>query len=225
MESESTDRALLSGTRGKDLAEQQLHEAITSGEFAPGQRLVESELSDDYRVTRNSVRLALDALTSEGLVERVPNRGARVRKVSAAEAVAIMECRMVLDGLLSRKAAENATPDEIDRLRANGEAMAQPVAAGELPRYSGLIQQHHSMVRDMARHPFAATLVERLQAQIVRNQYRLSLRPGRAQQSLAELQQVIKAIADGDADRAEDAAREHLRCVIAAVVSEDTSAG
>jgi DNA-binding GntR family transcriptional regulator len=171
----------LSGTRAKDLAEQRLREAITSGEFAPGQRLVESELSEDYRVTRNSVRLALDALTSEGLVARVPNRGARVRKVSAAEAVAIMECRMVLDGLLSRKAAEHATPQEIDRLRANGKAMAQAVAAGELPRYSRLIQQHHAIVRDTARHPVAATLVERLQAQIVRHQYQLSLRPGRAQ--------------------------------------------
>jgi DNA-binding GntR family transcriptional regulator len=105
---------------GRNIAEKCLRDAITRGEMAPGQRLIEAELGERFGVTRNSARLALDVLVADGLVERVPNRGARVRTIPTAEAVAILECRMVLDGLLCRKAAENATDAEIERLVANG---------------------------------------------------------------------------------------------------------
>ena len=60
-------------------------------------------------VTRQSLRAALLDLTADGLVERIPNRGARVRVVSTAEAVAITECRMALEALCAVKAAERIT--------------------------------------------------------------------------------------------------------------------
>jgi len=67
--------------------------------MAPGQRLVEEELAGLLGVTRASVRAALFDLAADGLAERIPNRGARVRAVTVAEAVAITECRMALEGL------------------------------------------------------------------------------------------------------------------------------
>jgi len=101
--------------------------------------------------------------------------------------------------------------------------MVQAVGDHELLKYSDLIQEHHALVREMARHPVAAALVERLQAQIVRHQFQLSLRPGRAQQSLAELQRVVDAIVARDPDGAEEAARAHLQGVIAALLAESTT--
>ncbi|WP_312030226.1 GntR family transcriptional regulator [Actinomycetospora sp. TBRC 11914] len=217
---EATSDGLLSGSPGRDVAEKGLREAITRGTIAPGHRLVEAELSEQYGVTRNSARLALDALAAEGLVERIPNRGARVRTVSTAEAVEIMECRMVLDGLLSAKAAELADDDQVARLLGNRELMRRAVAERELLRYSELIQNHHALVREAARHPIASELVQRLAAQIVRHQFQLSLRPGRAEQSLAELERVVDAIVARDPAAADAAAREHLGGVIAAVREE-----
>jgi DNA-binding GntR family transcriptional regulator len=211
---------LRTGVRGKDVAERRLREQIARGEVSPGQRLVEAELSERYGVTRNSARLALETLAADGLVERIPNRGARVRTLTTEEAVGIMECRMVLDGLLSRKATEGASDDQIDRVVANRERMEQAVADHDLLKYSELIQEHHALVREMAQHPIAASLEERLQAQIVRHQFQLSLRPGRAKESLAELERVIDAIVDRDPDRAEEAARAHFQGVIAALVGE-----
>ena len=217
-EETETDGGVLTGTSGKEVAEQRLREEIARGELAPGQRLVEAELGQRYAVTRNSARMALDALASDGLVERVPNRGARVRTVSAAEAVAIMECRMVLDGLVARKAAENATPVQSRRLEKNLQRMRQAVSAGDLLGYSELIQDQHELVRQIAGHDVAAALIDRLQAQIVRHQFRLSLRPGRAQQSLRELEKVVAAIVAHEPARAESVARAHVQGVIAAVL-------
>lgn len=204
---------------GRQVAHARLREAITSGEVVPGQRLVEADLVALLGVTRNGVRLALDELVAEGLVERIPHRGARVRTVSTAEAVAITECRMALEGLAAAKAAERATDAEIGQLRAHLDRMRRAVRDGELVEYSALIQQLHELVRAAARQPTAAALIERLQAQIVRHQFRLSLRPGRPQVSLAGLTAVVEAIAARDADAAEAAARAHLRSVIAELAS------
>jgi DNA-binding GntR family transcriptional regulator len=217
---ESPGTALVSGAKGRDIAEARLRAEIKQGEVVPGQRLVEAELSERYAVTRNSVRLALDALGAEGLVERIPNRGARVRTMSTDDAVGIMECRMVLDGLLTRKAVEFGDDADLAALASNFELMEQAVSSSELLKYSQLIQDHHALVQRAAKHPAATELVERLQGQIVRHQFRLSLRLDRAQQSLEELRLVVRAILDRDPDRAEEMARAHLCGVIAAVERE-----
>jgi DNA-binding GntR family transcriptional regulator len=206
----------------RDAAERVLRAAISRGDMPPGHRLVEAELAERIGVNRSSVRLALDVLIGDGLVERIPNRGARVRVVSVEEAVATTECRMVLEGLLARKAAERVTGEQVGRLRAHLSAMRDAVQCGDLLKYSDLISQLHGLVRDTARHPVAAGLVDRLQAQVVRHQFQLSLRPGRPQVSLRELTAVVDAIAAGDPDGAESATVAHFRSVVAAL-SEPTS--
>src|SRR5262249_6936327 len=123
MPRQSDDTGRVSGAAGRELVQQRLHQEINDGSMPPGFRLVEEELADRYGVSRGSVRQGLDTLISEGLVERIPNRGARVRVVSVADAVEIMECRMVLDGLLSRRAAELATDADIADIRDNYQSM------------------------------------------------------------------------------------------------------
>jgi DNA-binding GntR family transcriptional regulator len=201
----------------QEAAERALRAAISRGDMPPGHRLVEAELVALTGVSRSAVRLAIDALIAEGLVERIPHRGARVRIVSTAEAVAITECRMALEGLLARKAAERITPAEIVPLRGHLRVMTDAVDGGDLLKYSDLIQQLHGMVHDAARHPIAAGLVGRLQAQLVRHQFQLSLRPGRPRVSLAELTALVDAVTARDPERAEAAAVAHVRSIVDAL--------
>src|SRR5579871_3896307 len=113
-----------------------LRQSILSGDVAPGQRLVEEELAATLGVTRQSLRAALLDLTADGLVERIPNRGARVRVVSTAEAVAITECRMALEALCAVKAAQRVTDDEAAQLRELAENLKRSVAEGNPQKYS-----------------------------------------------------------------------------------------
>ena len=209
----------------QETAERALRVAISRGDLPPGHRLVEAELVALTGVSRSAVRQAIDALAVEGLVERIQNKGARVRVVSTEEAIAITECRMPLEGLLARKAAERITDTEADRLQAHIGAMAGAVDAGDVLKYSDLIQQLHGMVRDAARHPVAAGLVGRLQAQLVRHQFQLSLRPGRPRVSLAGLAAVVDAVVRRDPDGAEAAAVAHVRSVISELESAARDAG
>ena len=157
-----------------------LRQAILNGDLAPGQRLVEEELAGTLGVTRQSLRAALLDLTAEGLVERIPNRGARVRVVSTEEAVAITECRMALEALCAAKAAERITDDEAAQLRELGENLKRSVADVNPLKYSELNRELHRRVGVISGQTVAVGLLERLHGQLVRHQFQLALRPGRA---------------------------------------------
>lgn len=205
------------GEAGKQAALDALRAALMAGDVVPGQRLVEAELAETFGVTRASMRAALIDLTADGLVERIPHRGARVRVVSIEEAVAITECRMVLEGLCAAKAAEKATDGDIEGLRELGARLRAAVEDGEPMKYSALNRELHRTVREIAGQPVAAELLERLHGQIVRHQFQLSMRAGRPHVSLPEHLAIIEAIAVRDPEAAERAARAHLRSVIGAL--------
>lgn len=206
-----------SGEQAKQHALGELRQAILRGEMAPAQRLVEDELAEQFGVTRASIRAALLELASEGLVERIRNRGSRVRVVTKEEAVAITECRMVLEGLCAAKVAVGATEEQLAELAKTGAAMAKAVADGEPMTYSELNHRLHALIREFSGQQTAVGLLERLNGQLVRHQFQLALRPGRPQKSLSEHLAVIEAITSRDPQAAEAAVRAHLGSVIDAL--------
>lgn len=207
----------LSGEKGRRVAYDGIRAAIRRGDLVPAQRLVEQELAEQYAVTRGSIRAALFDLSAEGLVERVPNRGSRVRVISIEEAVAITEVRMMLEGLCAAKAAVRATAEEASQLRRLGVEMQSAVERGDPARYSQLNIQLHSRVRELGHQPVADDLLERLNGQLVRHRFRLSQRDGRPRQSVGEHLEIIDAIASHDPERATRAVHAHLSSVIDAL--------
>ncbi len=200
-----------------------LRQAILSGDLAPGQRLVEEELAGTLGVTRQSLRSALLDLTAEGLVERIPNRGARVRVVSTEEAVAITECRMALEALCAVKAAQRITDDQSTQLRELAENLKRSVAEGNPLKYSELNRELHRRVGVISGQTVAVALLERLHAQLVRHQFQLALRPGRPEVSLPEHVAIAHAVAGRRPEDAERAVRAHLASVIEALQADNTS--
>ncbi|MFI8308436.1 GntR family transcriptional regulator [Streptomyces sp. NPDC085927] len=206
-----------SGEQAKQHAIAQLRQAILQGDMAPAQRLVENELAERFEVTRASIRAALIDLEAQGLVERIRNRGSRVRVVTVEEAVAITECRMVLEGLCAAKTAATADDAQLDRLTALGTAMTKAVADGEPLTYSQLNQELHTRIQEFSGQRTAVALLDRLNGQLVRHRFQLALRPGRSQHSLVEHLAMIEAIRARDPEAAEAAVRAHLTSVIEAL--------
>lgn len=188
--------------------------AIIRGQLSPNERLVELDLAHRYSVSRGAVRVALLELVNEGLVDRERHRGARVRMVSLEEAIEISEVRMVIEGLCARKAAERITPSEASQLRQLVAMMSKKTEAGDLMGYSELNAELHDRIREISRHGSAAVIVERVRNQSVRQQFRLSLVPGRSNVSVAEHAAIVEAVAAGDGDQAERQMRAHLANVI-----------
>ena len=221
MSAAATPDGLRAGEGARIHAFGALRQAILSGDFAPGQRLVEEELAGTLGVTRQSLRAALLDLTAEGLVERIPNRGARVRVVSTEEAVAITECRMALEALCAAKAAERITDEEATGLRELAENLQRAVTEGNPVKYSELNRELHRRVITISGQTVAIGLLERLHAQLVRHQFQLALRPGRPEVSLAEHLDIAHAVAERRPRDAESAIRHHLASVIVALRAGD----
>lgn len=193
----------------------QIRAAILQAEFAPHQRLIEADLSERYAASRAAVRTALLNLSGEGLVERLPNRGARVRAISVDEAIEIVEVRVGLEVLCARRAADRVTAESADELSVLRGSIERAVATGDLMEYSRLNQELDRRVRDLSGHVTAAQLLERLRAQSARHQFRLAFHPGRAGDSAREHIAIIDAILAEDPDAAEAATRAHLEGIIA----------
>jgi DNA-binding GntR family transcriptional regulator len=197
--------------------EDRLREAIITGRLQPNERLIESDLAQSMGVGRTVIRTALARLEHEGLVEHERHRGARVRLVDEGEAVEILETRAVLEGLAARLAAQRATRQEASELKAILRTMARLRKAGDLLGVSDENAQLHRRVIEISGHATAARLIEALNSQMVRFQYRTILLPGRSERSLAEHSAIVEAIGAGDGDGAEAAMRTHLSHVAEAL--------
>jgi DNA-binding GntR family transcriptional regulator len=187
-----------------------LRAAIVNGELLPGERLIEEELSARLGLGRAAVRMALVRLEHDGLVQRERHRGARVRRVSEAEAIEILEARAALEGLAARHAALDADEAAIDRLRAIIAEMRRLREEGDLIGLSNANARLHGAILEASGHETAKRLSRALSSQIVRFQYRTVLMPGRPDRSLAEHAGIVEAIAARNPDAAEQAMQHHL---------------
>jgi GntR family transcriptional regulator, trigonelline degradation regulator len=185
-----------------------LRQAILDRRFAPGQHLIERELVELTGVSRTSIREALRELAAEGLVTTVPNKGTVVATLSADEAHQLYQVRSVLEGLAGELFVENAT--EVDR-RALHKAMAtiERLAA----RNASILEAKDRFYEilfagggNVALHQTASGLHAR-----VRTLRSLSLSvPGRTDESVQELREIMAAIDANDADRAGRACKHHV---------------
>jgi DNA-binding GntR family transcriptional regulator len=194
-----------------------LREAIVRGDIAPEARLVESEISTYFAMSRGAVRTALIRLEEEGLVVREPHRGARVRKVSDNEAVEILQARAVLEGLAVRVTAERIDREGAARLQALLERHRELLEGGDLLGASDANADLHAALLELSGHGTARRLIRALNSQTVRYQYRTILIPGRPAASVAEHTAIVEAVVAGRPEEAEAAMRSHLFNVAQAV--------
>lgn len=190
-----------------------LRDAILGGELVPRQRLVEADIAERYGVTRGTIRTTLSELDGEGLIERIPNRGARVREVSVAEAVEITEVRGAVEALCASKAAERVTDEQVEQLQELAQHMRTAVEQDHREAYSEGNRTLHAMVVRISGQRTAARTIERLRGQAVRYQFQLSKQPGRPSVSLPQHLAIIDAVCARDPEAAARAMNEHLRSV------------
>nr|WP_246448530.1 GntR family transcriptional regulator [Novosphingobium flavum] len=179
---------------GQDDVVKAVTERIVRGDLVPGQRLVEIELCELLHASRGTVRAALRELDRDGLVELVPNKGARVRVVELAEALQLLEVRMAIESLCVSRAAERITDTDVERMRQLAQDLKQRAEGGDAVGYAectGAVFQLYTAIADL---PVATDELNRLRARNARHRFRQTYRPGRARVSLPYWLAIIDAI-------------------------------
>lgn len=192
---------------------QKVIEAITSGEFEPGERISEAELARNLGISRGPLREALGRLEGR-LIRRTPRIGVHVITLSRAELESLFLTREALEGMAARLAAERMTNEELQDLRRLLEAHAhQPeLASGEAYVQRSRDEDFHfSIIRSAKCASLERLLMDEIYYQLRIHRRKSSTQPGRAQAALSEHVEIVKAIESRDPDRAEAAMRTHLR--------------
>ncbi len=185
---------------------------IRNGVLAPGQRLIEADITAELEVSRGPVREAFRRLAAEGLLVEERHRGTRVRQVTLDELKAIYRVREMLEGLAARMAAERvaagASTRTLERIAAQ---LDRALGRGDMPAYFELNSAFHHEVVELGRMPLLATLLEQLNIHVFRLQFWHLLQVRHAKHSNREHREIAQAIVDGDGERAERLMRTHVR--------------
>jgi len=190
---------------------QRLRDGIIRSQYAPGQRLIEADLTRDFGVSRGPLREAFRRLSAEGLVQIVPHRGAVVRRLSFSETMELFQIRTALECLAVQLAADGI--DTGDN-RARFEDAIRPIW-NESPRASGATyheenRRFHQAILDICGNQQLAELSRQLQLPLLMLQMSGVMTSDMYADSVIEHRAIASAILAGDAKRAERAMRKHL---------------
>lgn len=134
-----------------------LREAIITGEFKPGQPLVETDLAVSLGVSRAPLREALQILSTEGLVETVPYRGTTVRRLSRTDIEELYSLRSLLETFAIRRVIEQRNPEHVVRLRKYFEDMLAAAEVGDLKQVNQIDRQFHDTLIELSGHSLLLT--------------------------------------------------------------------
>jgi DNA-binding GntR family transcriptional regulator len=188
-----------------------LRDGILNSQFAPGQRLIESDLSRELGVSRGSLREAFRRLSAEGLIQLVPNRGAVVRRLSLRETMELFQIRRELEGLAARLAAINIGEPEVQ------EAFSAAIVPiwNEEPRLSSVAyldenKQFHDAVMAASGNTQLIVVNQQLQLPLIMSQLSNVLTAEILRESVCEHRLIADAVLAGKSAEAEAAMRKHL---------------
>ena len=187
-----------------------LRDAILSGEFKPGQTLIETELASQLGVSRAPLREALQILNSEGLVETVPYRGTTVRRLTQKDIEEIYSLRSVLESFAVRRLIAQNEAETIVPLRELYVAMLAAADENDIRRVNMIDRDFHDTLIDLSEHSMLQAswnmvAVRIRQVMALRNMSNNDLR----QVALNHLP-LLEALEQGDAEKAVAIIEKHV---------------
>ncbi len=182
-------------------------EAIDTGIYKPGNRLVESELAERFGVSRTPIREALQRLETQSLLTR-DGRSLVVASLDHSQLSELYVVRGALEGLAARLAARHSTPEERavlgDMLEADRKLVDDPEAMSRANR------RFHKQIHLASHNRFLVRqldLVHRSMALLASTSIAVA---GRPKDTLDEHEVIVRAIESGDGDAADKALRDHI---------------
>ncbi len=191
-----------------------IRESILSGRYAPGERLYEDRLANEFGVSRNPVRESFQALAAESFIELEPRRGARVAEIDRRRAQELFEVRGALEGLVAALAAERGKQTSSFALMSIAEAGVDSAARGDLDDLPMLNTRFHDLLADMAGNRLLTETLAQLSG-VIRWIYAARL-TDRVDGSWAEHRAIATAVGAGQAMLARSLAEDHVGAARAA---------
>lgn len=196
------------GASRADFVYQQIRQAIREGRFRQGDRVREEDVAQSLGVSRTPVREALRQLQSDGLLDVASGRGLGVVALARSQVLELYAMRELLEGAAARLAAQHATPAEIaymEHLLVSFRRTRDP------EQHARVNRALHEAICDAAHNRYMVQSLNQLSDALALLQGTTFSISGRARTADLEHRAIVDAIAAGNSDLAEAAARAHIR--------------
>ncbi len=187
-----------------------LREAILSGRFQPGQRLIERELVEQLGVSRTPIREALRKLELEGLVTTLPYKGPVVTRPSLKDARELYQVRAALEGQATALLATRATQEDLERLEAHLRAAEEAVRKGNLQVVLAANNAFHDELAHRCGNGLLESLINNLRNRIILLRVESLSLPGRPPRSVAEHREILDRVRAQDPEGARRSMEAHI---------------
>ena len=182
-------------------------EAIDSGTYRPGDRLVESDLADQFGMSRTPIREALQRLETQSLLAR-DGRSLIVASLDHNQMAELYAVRAELEGLAAKLAAKHASEEEKSVLQ---EMVDQDRLIIDDPNaLSRANRRFHKQIHLASHNRFLVQQLDLLHRSMALMATTSLAVEGRGKDAMSERQAIVDAIVAGDGDAAFDALREHI---------------
>ena len=200
-------------------AAERLRNMIVEGRLAVGERLHEANLAAALQVSRTPIRDAIKLLATEGLVDLIPGRGARVSGFSVEQVRELFEAIAGVERNAAELAAERMTERESERLQRMHERMARHHAAGERQPYFKLNQEIHLAIVAAAKNATLQAIHASLISRARRARYEALASHERWIEAMEEHERLMVALADRNGPLAGAIMQKHDLGTAASIVA------
>lgn len=188
-----------------------MRELIRSGEMEPKERINEGELTERFGISRTPLREAIKILATEGLLELLPNRGARVASITEEELEDVIEVIAGLEATAGDLACRTISDAEIDAIQIDHDAMLAAFKARDEVGYFAHNRLIHEAIMAAARNTTLAGIYQSLSGRIQRSRYRAHQTDEQWQVAISEHEEMIVHLRARDGAALGTLLREHIR--------------
>ena len=194
----------------RDVVFNTLRQAIITGEFAPGERLMEISLANRLGVSRTPVREAIRKLELEGLVIMIPRKGAQVARITEKNLRDVIEIRTVLEEFAAVLAYERIDQSGLHDLRQAHEGFIRSVENGDILDIVDKDETFHDTIFRATNNDRLISIINNLREQFYR--YRMEYVKDIRQRSnlVEEHRELLDAISSRDSIKAKELMKTHL---------------
>ncbi len=188
-----------------------LRNGIIEGKYNPGDSLPEIKLAAELGVSRTPIREAIRQLELEGLVVSTPNRGTIVKGISQQDIKDVYKIRMLVEGIASRRATENITPEELEEMREAVDLEEFYAAREDIEHLTKMDTKFHDIIFHASKSWPLTHMLSTFHQYLQKTRNTSMHTPGRAEKACQEHRAILQAIEAGNADKAEELTTMHIR--------------
>jgi DNA-binding GntR family transcriptional regulator len=185
----------------------------------PNERLNESDLAERFGISRTPLREAIKILATEGLLELLPNRGARVARFSEAEIDEMLVVIAALEATAGELACRHITAQELAAIEGLNARMADAYTARDVPDYFELNQLVHQAIIRASRNSTLERVYGTLSGRIQQARFAAHKTPGQWEEAMRDHNRMIVLLRARDGEALGRLLRTHVLSKKAVIIA------